>query len=213
MLTVIREMAEEAERPEVARAPRCRRAALVDRPRRRRRRADARAARHAARRRCRRRGRRGLVELARGVLHGLTGEPLPEVADVVEELTEESIHQEESARRFCTVFVVEGNELDLDGLHATLEPSATRCWSPATSRSRRSTSTPTSRSARSTSGAPSAWSTRCGSRSATCTARPPSGSAGSRSSRRPRPLRRRPPRSSPSRREAGTGTSFAAKAR
>jgi DAK2 domain fusion protein YloV len=63
----------------------------------------------------------GLVELARGVLHELTGELLPDVPEVTEELTEEAIHQEESEHRFCAVFVVEGDELDLGNLHARLE--------------------------------------------------------------------------------------------
>ncbi|HET6682351.1 MAG TPA: DAK2 domain-containing protein [Gaiella sp.] len=122
MLTVVREMAEEAERPEtsgsafpqalgravargdqaVARTPQLldtlRDAGVVDA------------------------GGVGLVELARGVLHELTGEPLPDVPDVVGELTDGSIHQEESVYRYCTTFVVEGDELDLDALHATLEP-------------------------------------------------------------------------------------------
>jgi dihydroxyacetone kinase-like predicted kinase len=122
ILTVIREMAEEAEQPEVGDLPltdalrrvvargedavertpemldRLREAGVVDA------------------------GGAGLVELARGVLHGLTGEPLPEVPDVVGELTEESIHQEESLYRFCTSFVVEGEGLDLAALHAALEP-------------------------------------------------------------------------------------------
>ena len=35
---------------------------------------------------------------------------------------EESIHHEESEYRYCTVFVVEGEALDLDALHASLEP-------------------------------------------------------------------------------------------
>jgi dihydroxyacetone kinase-like predicted kinase len=88
MLTVVREMAEEAERPEtstlfaealgravargddaVARTPELldtlRDAGVVDA------------------------GGVGLVELARGVLHELTGEPLPDVPDVVGELTDE----------------------------------------------------------------------------------------------------------------------------
>jgi dihydroxyacetone kinase-like predicted kinase len=64
----------------------------------------------------------GLVELARGVLHGLTGVPLPEPPDVLEELTDEAIHQEESPYRYCTGFVVEGEGLDLDALYAELQP-------------------------------------------------------------------------------------------
>ena len=61
-------------------------------------------------------GGAGLVELLRGVLHGLTGEPLPAPPEVTAEITEESIHHEESEFRFCTVFLVEGDELDLDAL-------------------------------------------------------------------------------------------------
>ena len=64
----------------------------------------------------------GVVELFRGILHGLTGEPLPEAPSVTEEIAEESIHHEESEFRYCTVFVVEGAELDLDEIHASLEP-------------------------------------------------------------------------------------------
>ena len=121
ILTVIREMAEEAERPEVAALP------LADALRLAVARGDGAVARTPELLDTLREagvvdaGGVGIVELARGVLHELTGEPLPEVPDVVDELTEESIHQEDSARRFCTTFVVEGEELDLDGLHATLE--------------------------------------------------------------------------------------------
>ena len=122
MLTVIREMAEEAELPEVRALPvaealarvvargedavertpemldKLREAGVVDA------------------------GGAGLLELVRGVLHELTGEPLPEVPDVTEELTEESIHHEESEYRYCTVFLVEGEALDLDTLHGRLAP-------------------------------------------------------------------------------------------
>jgi fatty acid kinase len=121
MLTVIREMAEEAERPDVRSRPieaalahaiergedavertpemldKLRESGVVDA------------------------GGAGLVELARGVLHGLTGAPLPDVPDVTEELTAESIHHEESEYRYCTVFVVEGDALDLDALHTRLQ--------------------------------------------------------------------------------------------
>jgi DAK2 domain fusion protein YloV len=121
MLTVIREMAEEAEKPDVralpiedglerviargddavARTPemldKLREAGVVDA------------------------GGVGIVELARGVRHGLTGVPLPDPPDVMEELTDEAIHQEESRYRYCTGFVVEGDALDLDALYAELE--------------------------------------------------------------------------------------------
>ena len=122
ILTVIREMAEEAELPEVGDLP------LTDALRRVVARGDD-AVERTPEMLDRLReagvvdaGGAGLVELARGVLHGLTGEPLPEVPDVVGELTEESIHQEESLYRFCTSFVVEGEGLDLVALHAALEP-------------------------------------------------------------------------------------------
>ena len=122
ILTVIREMAEEAELPEVGDLP------LTDALRRVVARGDD-AVERTPEMLDRLReagvvdaGGAGLVELARGVLHGLTGEPLPEVPDVVGELTEESIHQEESLYRFCTSFVVEGEGLDLAALHAALEP-------------------------------------------------------------------------------------------
>jgi DAK2 domain fusion protein YloV len=120
MLTVIREMAEEAEQAEtalpvvdvlarvvargdgaVARTPELletlREAGVVDA------------------------GGVGLVELVRGVLHELTGAPLPVVPVVTDELTEASIHQEESAYRYCTTFVVEGDALGLAALHTELE--------------------------------------------------------------------------------------------
>ena len=122
MLTVIREMAEEAELPEVRALPvvegltrivargddavertpemldKLREAGVVDA------------------------GGAGLVELVRGVLHGLTGEELPDATGVAEELTEEAIHLDESEFRYCTVFVVEGQALDLEALHSQLEP-------------------------------------------------------------------------------------------
>ncbi len=121
MLTAIREMAEEAELPEVQALP------VVDALRRVVERGEDAVERTPELLDKLREagvvdaGAAGLVELVRGVLHGLTGEPLPEVPEVTEELTEESIHQEESAYRYCAVFVVEGERLDLDELHAGLE--------------------------------------------------------------------------------------------
>jgi DAK2 domain fusion protein YloV len=67
-------------------------------------------------------GGAGLVELVRGGLHGLTGVALQDEPEVTDEITEEAIHHEESEYRYCTVFVVEGEALDLDSLHASLEP-------------------------------------------------------------------------------------------
>ena len=68
-------------------------------------------------------GAAGLVEIVRGIVGVLTGEPLPErPPDVAWRLDEEAIHQELSRYRYCTVFVVEGDGLDAVALEAELEP-------------------------------------------------------------------------------------------
>jgi len=67
-------------------------------------------------------GGAGLVEIFRGFHHGLTGEPLPELPVELDELTEEAIHHEASRYRYCTVFLVEGESLDPEGLRHRLEP-------------------------------------------------------------------------------------------
>ena len=121
MLTVIREMAEESERKEhrrvppndllravlaagedaVARTPELldvlRNAGVVDA------------------------GGAGLVEIARGMVYGATGEELPEAPVETESFGLDAIHLELSEFRYCTVFVVEGEELDSDALEAELE--------------------------------------------------------------------------------------------
>ena len=66
-------------------------------------------------------GGAGLVEIARGMVHGATGQELPEPAVESESLGLDAIHQELSAYRYCTVFVVEGEELDKDALEDQLE--------------------------------------------------------------------------------------------
>ena len=66
-------------------------------------------------------GGAGLVEIARGMVYGATGEPLPEAPVEAESLGFDAIHQELSAYRYCTVFVVEGDELDKDALESELE--------------------------------------------------------------------------------------------
>jgi DAK2 domain fusion protein YloV len=66
-------------------------------------------------------GGAGLVEIVRGIAAGLTGEPLPE-APAVEEVGFDAIHQELSRYRYCTVILVEGDGLDADELEAELEP-------------------------------------------------------------------------------------------
>ncbi len=122
MLTVVREMAEEAELPDARALP------VVEGLRRVVARGDAAVERTPELLDKLREagvvdaGGAGLVELVRGVLHALSGEPLPDVPAVTEEITEESIHHEESEFRYCTVFVVEGDAIDLDALYARLEP-------------------------------------------------------------------------------------------
>jgi DAK2 domain fusion protein YloV len=67
-------------------------------------------------------GAAGLVEIVRGVAAALSGEPLPEVPEHEHEQAGiDAIHQELSRYRYCTVFVVEGDELDADGLEHELE--------------------------------------------------------------------------------------------
>ncbi|MDP9283856.1 MAG: DAK2 domain-containing protein [Actinomycetota bacterium] len=67
-------------------------------------------------------GAAGLLEIVRGVAAALSGEPLPEVPEHDHrELGVDAIHQELSRYRYCTVFVVEGDELDPDGLEQELE--------------------------------------------------------------------------------------------
>ena len=121
MLTVVREMAEEAEKPDVrglgkteffrrilergedalARTPELlqvlKDAGVVDA------------------------GGAGLQEIVRGLAAGISGEPLPEAPVGSEALGFEAIHQELSRYRYCTVFVVEGETLDLDVLEGELE--------------------------------------------------------------------------------------------
>lgn len=66
-------------------------------------------------------GGAGLVEIARGLVLGTTGEPLPEAPVETETLSLDAIHLELSSYRYCTVFVVEGENLDQAGLESTLE--------------------------------------------------------------------------------------------
>jgi DAK2 domain fusion protein YloV len=69
-------------------------------------------------------GAAGLVEIVRGVAAALAGEALPEVPEHDHEHGEvafEGIHQELSRYRYCTVFVVEGDALDAEGLEEELE--------------------------------------------------------------------------------------------
>jgi DAK2 domain fusion protein YloV len=66
-------------------------------------------------------GAAGLVEIVRGIVAALEGTALPAAPAHERELGLDAIHQELSRYRYCTVFVVEGDELDADGLEAELE--------------------------------------------------------------------------------------------
>jgi hypothetical protein len=66
-------------------------------------------------------GAAGLVEIVRGIHAAITGEVLPPPPELEEEFGFEAIHQELSRFRYCTVFVVEGDDLVADELEAELE--------------------------------------------------------------------------------------------
>ena len=121
MLTVIREMAEEAELPEVRGLPReellrrvvargelavartpelldvLREAGVVDA------------------------GGAGLLEIIRGLAAGVAGEPPPSGVVESDEIGLDAIHQELSEFRYCTVFLIEGEALDAQRLESELE--------------------------------------------------------------------------------------------
>jgi len=68
-------------------------------------------------------GAAGLVEIVRGIHAVLSGKPIeapPEPAE--KELGVDAIHQELSRYRYCTVFVLEGEALDLDEVERELAP-------------------------------------------------------------------------------------------
>jgi DAK2 domain fusion protein YloV len=67
-------------------------------------------------------GGAGLLELVRGLLHVLTGAPLPAVEEQDElSIGAEAVHQELSRYRYCTTFVVEGEELDVAVIERELD--------------------------------------------------------------------------------------------
>ena len=67
-------------------------------------------------------GGAGLLEIVRGVSAALSGEPLPDApAADAHEAGVDAVHQELSEFRYCTVFVVEGENLDAESLEAELE--------------------------------------------------------------------------------------------
>ena len=66
-------------------------------------------------------GGAGLLELVRGVAAAVSGEPVPEAPPADEHLSVEAIHQELSKYRYCTVFLIEGKGLVREALEAQLE--------------------------------------------------------------------------------------------
>jgi uncharacterized protein len=66
-------------------------------------------------------GGAGLVEITRGLALAMAGEPIPDATVGAEELSHEAIHQKLSRYRYCTVFLVEGEGLDAAALEGELE--------------------------------------------------------------------------------------------
>jgi uncharacterized protein len=67
-------------------------------------------------------GGAGLLEIVRGVSAALSGEPIPDApAEEAHEAGVDAVHQELSEFRYCTVFVIEGEELDADALEVQLD--------------------------------------------------------------------------------------------
>jgi DAK2 domain fusion protein YloV len=123
MLTVIREMADEAERREVRSLPKDE---LLDRVVERGEDALARTPellevlREAG---VVDAGGAGLLEIVRGLAAGVAGKDLPAAATVgAAEVGFGAVHQELSRYRYCTAFVVEGEGLDAERLERELEP-------------------------------------------------------------------------------------------
>jgi uncharacterized protein len=66
-------------------------------------------------------GAAGLLELVRGIAAAVAGESLPEPA-AVEELSVDAVHRERSRFRYCTLYAVEGTNLDARALEQRLAP-------------------------------------------------------------------------------------------
>jgi uncharacterized protein len=65
-------------------------------------------------------GAAGLLELLRGIVSNVRGEPLPGPAPLLEAIPDEALHQELSRFRYCTSFFVEGDEADPERLEEEL---------------------------------------------------------------------------------------------
>ncbi len=66
-------------------------------------------------------GGAGLLELVRGVASAISGEHVPEAPPADEAPGLDAIHQELSRYRYCTVFLIEGEGLDRERLEAELD--------------------------------------------------------------------------------------------
>jgi DAK2 domain fusion protein YloV len=66
-------------------------------------------------------GGAGLLELLRGIAAALSGEPIPHAPAELEEVGVDAIHQELSRYRYCTTFLIEGDDLDADSIEQALE--------------------------------------------------------------------------------------------
>jgi len=66
-------------------------------------------------------GGAGLLELVRGVAAAVRGEPLPEPPPPTEGIGFEAIHRELSQFQYCTVFLIEGEDLDRTAVERELE--------------------------------------------------------------------------------------------
>lgn len=67
-------------------------------------------------------GGAGLLEIVRGLAAGVAGKGAPAEPVSSDVLGADAIHQELSRFTYCTGFLVEGDELDADALRAALEP-------------------------------------------------------------------------------------------
>lgn len=63
----------------------------------------------------------GLLEIVRGIQAAVSGDALPDAPLEREELNVDAIHQEQSRYRYCTTFMIEGDDLDRDGIEAEVQ--------------------------------------------------------------------------------------------
>ena len=120
-------------------------------------------------------GGAGVLEILRGLAAVAAGEPLPEPVEP-HELPVEAVHQELSRYRYCTVFVIEGEGSIPSAWRTSSSRSEIRCSSSGTRAQSRRTCTRTIRARRSASARATERSR--GSRSRTCIASPPSARTG-----------------------------------